>query len=103
MRTPLTSRPLDFVYFVYFLVSVANHIMCMAYCACLDVPHETHIPASAVVDFQSIYPPALVPESIRKLTDAYVQFSGDPLVGGSLGVKNMPGLTWFKTFVYLEL
>ncbi|KAJ7228225.1 hypothetical protein GGX14DRAFT_538596 [Mycena pura] len=61
---------------------------------------QTHILASLCLDFQVLYPPALVPTVLRELNDWYIRTSNDPLIKG---VTSGHGLVWFKSFVYLEL
>jgi len=72
---------MDLFYFVFFLV---------------------HIPATLGVDCQALLKP-YVPESMQALTHYYVGMSGDPLVGGVMGIfGNGSELAWFKSFMYLE-
>jgi hypothetical protein len=80
---PLTSRPLDLVYVVFFL---------------------SHIPASFLLDLQSIYPSHFVPAILKKAPELYFQMSNDPLIGGIMGyLGNKDHLVWFKSFLLLEL
>ncbi|KAG1850682.1 transmembrane protein 6/97 [Suillus subluteus] len=84
MRTasPITSRPLDLVYFAFFLV---------------------HIPATLLIDLQALYPPSLTPYFIRALPQLYVQMSNDPLIGSVLGMSgDGQPFVWFKTFLAVE-
>ncbi|KAH9167929.1 transmembrane protein 6/97 [Lactarius sanguifluus] len=82
IRTPLTSRPIDLLYFIFFVV---------------------HIPATLLIDLQAVWPKHLIPESMQFLPPWYVGMSGDFLVGGSMGILgNGSGLAWFKSFLYLE-
>ncbi|KAG2088013.1 transmembrane protein 6/97 [Suillus discolor] len=84
MRTaiPITSRPLDLVYFVFFLV---------------------HIPATLLIDLQALYPPWLIPYFIRALPRLYIQMSNDPLIGSVLGMLgDSKPFVWFKTFLAVE-
>ncbi|KAG2056720.1 hypothetical protein BDR06DRAFT_909137 [Suillus hirtellus] len=84
MRTaiPITSRPLDLVYFVFFLV---------------------HIPATLLIDLQALYPPWLIPYFIRALPRLYIQMSNDPLIGSVLGLLgDSKPFVWFKTFLAVE-
>ncbi|KAG1878548.1 transmembrane protein 6/97 [Suillus tomentosus] len=84
MRTaiPITSRPLDLVYFVFFLV---------------------HIPATLLIDLQALYPPRLIPHFIRALPRLYIQMSNDPLIGSVLGLLgDSKPFVWFKTFLAVE-
>jgi len=81
-RVPLKSRPLDLVYFLFFLM---------------------HIPATLLIDLQAIYPTAMVPKVIAQLPVLYVQMSGDPLIGGGMGYFGTEETyVWFKTFLFLE-
>jgi hypothetical protein len=97
---PLTSRPLDLLYVIYFLV-----------CNLTPKPHlthptlkQTHIPATLLIDFQSLYPSSLTPLAIRRLPELYIQLSNDPLVGGLLGYfGDSEHLLWFKSFLLLEV
>ncbi|KAG1811512.1 transmembrane protein 6/97 [Suillus subaureus] len=84
MRTaiPITSRPLDLVYFTFFLV---------------------HIPATLLIDLQALYPPSLTPYFIRGFPQLYVQMSNDPLIGSVLGMLgDSKPFVWFKTFLAVE-
>ncbi|KAK0217780.1 transmembrane protein 6/97, partial [Armillaria fumosa] len=83
---PLHARPLDLVYFTFFLASIATpHVQC-------------HIPASLLMDFQGLlYPNTYFPW----IPEWYIEFSGDPLIGGL--VRREEGLVWFKCFLVLEL
>ncbi|PFH51855.1 hypothetical protein AMATHDRAFT_129737, partial [Amanita thiersii Skay4041] len=78
------SRPLDFLYFIFFLV---------------------HIPATILIDAQSLYPTWLLPEFFKALPRYYVQMSGDPLLGGITGFlgQNSYHLIWLKCFIVLEV
>ncbi|KAJ7117711.1 transmembrane protein 6/97 [Mycena epipterygia] len=78
---PLTSRPLDLIYFSFFV---------------------THIFASLCIDFQPLYPPALVPSFLRQFAEWYLRTSNDPLLKGAFGHGDDP-LIWFKSFVFLEV
>ncbi|KAJ8590788.1 hypothetical protein M405DRAFT_815486 [Rhizopogon salebrosus TDB-379] len=80
--TPIASRPLDLVYFTFFLV---------------------HIPATLLIDLQALYSPSLTPHFIRALPSLYIQMSNDPLVGSVLGLLgDSKHFMWFKTFLALE-
>ncbi|KIJ55617.1 hypothetical protein M422DRAFT_774602 [Sphaerobolus stellatus SS14] len=85
-RKPLTSRPLDLVYFVFF---------------------TTHIPASLLCDMQGLYPASLTPAFLKPIIPFYLGMFGDPLIAAANGYYNTPAdvysWTWFKTFVWLEL
>ncbi|KAF8630459.1 hypothetical protein AX15_002908 [Amanita polypyramis BW_CC] len=80
----LTSRPLDLIYFCFFLI---------------------HIPATLLLDIQHLYPVWLVPPFIQALPRYYLQMSNDPLVGGVSGFLgiNTEHLIWFKCFIALEV
>ncbi|KAI0257101.1 transmembrane protein 6/97 [Lactifluus subvellereus] len=81
-RRSLTSRPMDLFYFIFFLM---------------------HIPTTLLVDCQAIWPKQLVPEFVQAIIPWYVRMSGDPLIGGAMGLlANESELAWFKSFVYLE-
>jgi len=80
-RRPLSSRPIDLFYFVFFLI---------------------HIPSTLLVDCQAIWPKYLVSEFLQGIPSWYVSTSGDPLVGGAIGIRPNAGLGWFKSFLYLE-
>jgi hypothetical protein len=93
-QTPLTSRPLDLVYFGFFVVRFLNLTGLQL------TPKQSHIFASLCIDFQAIYPPALVPGFLRTFAQWYIHTSNDPFIGGMLG--NDP-LIWFKSFLCLEV
>ncbi|KAK7052314.1 putative membrane protein [Favolaschia claudopus] len=78
---PLTSRPLDLVYFGFFV---------------------SHIFASLCIDFQALYPPALVPSFLRVFANWYLEMSNDPFLNVMFGRDNDP-LIWFKSFLFLEV
>ncbi|TFK39887.1 transmembrane protein 6/97 [Crucibulum laeve] len=79
---PLTARPLDFLYFLFFAI---------------------HIPASLLIDLQYLYPSWLVPNFIRNLLMFYVKMSNDPLIGGLAGYfGNNSHLIWLKSYITLE-
>ncbi|THH08545.1 hypothetical protein EW145_g2648 [Phellinidium pouzarii] len=62
-----------------------------------------HIPATLLLDLQSLYPPALVPAALARLPELYVSFSSDPLIAGALGLNGPPSSwVWFKSFLVLE-
>ncbi|KAK2463596.1 hypothetical protein APHAL10511_004347 [Amanita phalloides] len=83
-RSPLTSRPLDLLYFCFFLI---------------------HVPATLLLDIQHLYPTKLVPLFIRALPHLYLKMSNDPLVGGVSGYfgTNTDHFLWFKCFTVLEV
>jgi len=81
-RRPLTSRPIDLFYFIFFLV---------------------HIPSTLLIDCQAIWPKQFTPKFMQAIPPWYVGMSGDPLVGGAMGIfKNESELAWLKSFLYLE-
>ncbi|KAN0101022.1 Transmembrane protein 6/97 [Tylopilus felleus] len=81
-RTPLSSRPIDLLYFVFFLI---------------------HLPASLLLDCQSLYPPSFVPSLISRLPKMYTQLSADPLISGAMGYTGeSTSFIWFKTFLFVE-
>ncbi|KAJ3720603.1 transmembrane protein 6/97 [Lentinula raphanica] len=83
-RVPLTSRPLDLVYFCFFL---------------------NHIPASILLDFQKFYPKAYVPSVILGFRQWWIDVSADPLVAAAARGDNLLNgeLVWFGCFAWLEL
>ncbi|KZT59878.1 hypothetical protein CALCODRAFT_481179 [Calocera cornea HHB12733] len=81
-RVPLTKRPLDLVYFAFFLI---------------------HIPATICMDLQPFYPPHLVPQPLKDFLAWYLRTSNDPVVSGALGLIGSPGdFAWIKSFFFLE-
>ncbi|KAI0076612.1 hypothetical protein K474DRAFT_1691295 [Panus rudis PR-1116 ss-1] len=81
-RVPLKSRPLDLLYFIFFLI---------------------HLPSTLLVDLQAIYPHGLLPGIITKLPELYINLSSDPLIGGAMGYFGVPeNYLWFKSFLLLE-
>ncbi|KAG8220819.1 hypothetical protein J3R82DRAFT_2264 [Butyriboletus roseoflavus] len=82
-RIPLSSRPLDLLYFTFFLI---------------------HLPASLLLDCQALYPHNLVPSFIRQLPKMYTQLSADPLISGAMGYTgDSSNFLWFKTFLFVEV
>ena len=64
---------------------------------------KIHIPATLLIDCQAIWPKQLVPKALQLLPPWYVGMSGDPLIGGAMGIlSNESELAWFKSFLYLE-
>jgi len=62
-----------------------------------------HIPTTLLVDCQAIWPKQLVPTFAQAIIPWYVRMSGDPLIGGVMGLlANKSELAWFKSFLYLE-
>ncbi|KAH9982934.1 transmembrane protein 6/97 [Lactifluus volemus] len=82
-RRPLTSRPMDLFYCVFFLI---------------------HIPSILLVDCQVISPKRLVPGFVQSIIPWYVRLFGDPIIGGTMGLfANGSELAWFKSFIYLQI
>ncbi|KAE9392417.1 hypothetical protein BT96DRAFT_830607 [Gymnopus androsaceus JB14] len=81
-RVPLIARPMDLIYFCFFI---------------------SHIPASLLLDFQMLYPSALVPSFLLELQNWYITFSADPLISGAVRGELLGELFWLKCFVWLEL
>ncbi|KAJ4469863.1 transmembrane protein 6/97 [Lentinula aciculospora] len=83
-RVPLTSRPLDLVYFYFFL---------------------NHIPASILLDFQKFYPAAYVPSLLLRIRQWWIDISADPLLMAAARGDNLlhGELVWFGCFAWLEL
>ncbi|KAJ7068689.1 transmembrane protein 6/97 [Mycena amicta] len=77
---PLTSRPLDLVYFGFFV---------------------SHIFASLCIDFQPLYPQNLVPNFLRDFAAWYIRSSNDPLLKAAFG--HHEPLPWFTSFLFLEV
>ncbi|KAF9244673.1 transmembrane protein 6/97 [Melanogaster broomeanus] len=81
-RIPLSSRPLDLIYFTFFLI---------------------HLPASLLLDCQALYPSWLIPSFISGLPKMYTDFSADPLINGAMGhVGEASHFIWFKSFLAVE-
>jgi len=83
-RIPLTYRPLDLLYFSFFLV---------------------HIPATLLVDTQHLYPTWLFPPFFHSLQRTYLSMSNDPLLGSATGFfgPNVEKPVWFNSFIALEV
>lgn len=100
---PLTSRPLDLLYMVFFLVII---YLFVDPSHSLNEPRQIHIPNTFLVDVQALYPTHIVPKVISQLPRLYVDFSGDPLIGGAMGYPGFGGrdqFAWFHSFLTLEL
>jgi len=76
----LSSRPLDFLYFAFFLI---------------------HIPCTVLLDAQAIVPQHLIPNVLRDASEWYIAFSADPLIKGAF--YGGPEFDWFRAFLYLEV
>ncbi|KAI8333614.1 transmembrane protein 6/97 [Chlamydoabsidia padenii] len=70
-----TGRPLDFVFFIFFI---------------------THIPITLLLDLQAIYPTWLVPSVLLQANAWYVNLTHDPFMGATSPIY------WFQSFVSLE-
>ncbi|KAG2011626.1 hypothetical protein CC2G_011720 [Coprinopsis cinerea AmutBmut pab1-1] len=85
--TPLSQRPMDLVYFLFFV---------------------SHIPFTLILDLQAVYPTWLLPEdsSLRALGAFYVSMTNDPIIGGvagTFGEVTRRSMQWLLSFTYLEL
>jgi hypothetical protein len=102
MARAFSERPLDFVYFVFFLVSALPDVGWGL--AETEMYVQVHIPASLFVDFQSLYPRERVPSIIAWIPEHYIALSNDPLIAAAFGhTDNAAEYLWFRTFLYLEL
>ncbi|KIL69356.1 hypothetical protein M378DRAFT_184524 [Amanita muscaria Koide BX008] len=83
-RVPLKARPLDLLYFWFFVI---------------------HLPTSLLVDAQHFYPAWIVPSFAKSLVQTYLMMSNDPLLGSASGYFGPIGdkMVWFNSFVTLEL
>ncbi|KAH9951157.1 transmembrane protein 6/97 [Amylocystis lapponica] len=82
VRVGLTSRPLDLIYFLFFMM---------------------HLPATLLVDLQALYPAWMVPNIMKIIPVFYFTLSKDPLIGGAMGfLGKTDAYVWFKTFLTLE-
>ncbi|TFK26204.1 hypothetical protein FA15DRAFT_616240 [Coprinopsis marcescibilis] len=87
LSSVIHDRPLDFLYVVFFLI---------------------HVPATLLLDMQSIYPKWLIPEDspFRILNELYVNMTHDPVIGGVTGLFGKEALEstfWVSCFMHLEL
>ncbi|KAL0566459.1 hypothetical protein V5O48_015553 [Marasmius crinis-equi] len=78
----LTSRPLDFIYTVFFAF---------------------HIPITLLLDLNAIYPPEFAPAVLTNVHKWYMEFSQDPLMVGMASGKGANELIWFRSFLWMEL
>lgn len=78
---PLTSRPLDLFYTVFFAL---------------------HIPTFLVIDSQSLFLDG--PRPTAKIIEFYLSEHNDPLIGGAFGEWPVFGWTavWFRSYLWLE-
>ncbi|KAI9496865.1 transmembrane protein 6/97 [Zychaea mexicana] len=72
----LFSRPLDLVYFGYF---------------------ASHIPITAFIDLQSLYPAEMVPQGLKDVVAWYVATFKDPFMGATAPMY------WFQGVVFCEM
>ncbi|KAJ1970083.1 Transmembrane protein 97 [Dispira parvispora] len=81
VRRPWASRPLDLVFYIYFMV---------------------HIPTTILIDSQIVLPSWLYPQPLLNLSDFWHRVSGDPLMAvDQFGLD--PNMVWLYTFVVAEL
>ncbi|ELU39026.1 hypothetical protein AG1IA_06947 [Rhizoctonia solani AG-1 IA] len=81
MVRDLNKRPLDLLYFIFFV----------------------HIPATLLMDLQAIIPVGLLPSFFQIIPNFYLSISGDPLIAGAMGLHGVPTqFTWFRTFIIIE-
>ncbi|RKP34365.1 transmembrane protein 6/97, partial [Dimargaris cristalligena] len=74
-------RPLDLLFFIYFVV---------------------HIPTTVLIDAQILLPSHFFPEALRGLLEYWVTMSGDPFIRLDQAALD-PSLVWYATFVAGEL
>jgi len=73
---------MDLIYFIFFV---------------------THIPVTLLIDCQAIWPKQIVPKTLQALPPWYVGMSGDPILGGVMGINgNESAFAWLRSFIYLE-
>ncbi|KIY68867.1 hypothetical protein CYLTODRAFT_373655 [Cylindrobasidium torrendii FP15055 ss-10] len=75
-RTPLTARPLDLMWFSFFLM---------------------HIPATVLMDLQALFFPKTY---LPGILHWYVQWTNDPIIRGAMYDANM---YWMRCFLTMEL
>ncbi|KAF8586343.1 hypothetical protein K439DRAFT_1652632 [Ramaria rubella] len=82
-RRSLKSRPLDLLYFLFFLI---------------------HVPATLLIDLQALYPQTLAPGFAKNIVSFYISLSGDPLIAGANHYYGESyEFAWFRSFLWLEL
>ncbi|KAJ1303428.1 hypothetical protein OPQ81_011619 [Rhizoctonia solani] len=82
MGRSLDERPLDLLYFIFFII---------------------HIPATLLMDLHAIIPPGVLPSFFQVIPRFYLSISGDPLIAGAMGLHGVPTqFTWFRTFIMME-
>lgn len=99
---PLTARPLDFFYFIFFL---ASFFLYNSYFHELTLfLQQSHIPATLLFDLQALF---RAPGYLRVPVEWYLGMSHDPFVGVLSGVfgdsSHRVHLGWFKCFLLIEL
>jgi hypothetical protein len=100
---PLTSRPLDLLYVVFFIVSTFMH---PHFDIPLTTPHQVHIPITIFCDLQIPQWPifSFFPEVIRSFPKQGLTIIGDPFIAAMFGYNgDMKMWTWFETFLWSEL
>ncbi|KAI8071304.1 hypothetical protein BC940DRAFT_234890 [Gongronella butleri] len=75
MVSSLASRPLDLVFYVFFL---------------------THIPITVLFDLQALYPAAWVPQPLLSIVAWYAEATGDPFM------HPLNNQYWFKSLASME-
>lgn len=76
----LLSRPLDLVFFGYF---------------------ASHIPITALIDLQSLYPAEMVPQVLLDGLAWYVENFKDPFMGATTPIYWFQGLVFCEMFIQL--
>ncbi|KAI9275928.1 transmembrane protein 6/97 [Phascolomyces articulosus] len=76
----LFSRPLDLVYFIYFL---------------------THIPITLCIDLQGFYPADQIPQVLKDAVAFYVNTYKDPFMGATTPIHWFEGVTLCELFLQL--
>src|SRR6266567_3642657 len=100
-QLPLTARPLDLLYFLFFAVCTVPPLARLLYILTnifplslfLNIHHsnphlattfakQVHLSATLIVDLQYLYPPSWIPGFMQNLLSFYIYMSKDPLMGG---------------------
>ena len=101
---PLTARPLDFFYFIFFLASLSLFFYTFNSHDLNSSLKQSHIPATLMLDLHALF---RAPDYLRVPVEWYIGMSRDPLVGvasGAFGDSSARAhLGWFKSFLVLEL
>lgn len=104
---PLTQRPLDLLYFSFFLVSaltVQMLLLVLSSLTSISNDWQCHVPATVLLGIQALYTAPWLPTAISSLPKIYVEMSQDPLVGGAMGLLGSPeNYVWFFPFQILEV